>query len=151
MGQNPRASCGTSHCFHFLPDFSFIALPELFFLESLFHSLRICSIRTPVFCSPSLRFHRQLKYPLTCTHDVPQEAVSLLKCRSPSSQRQVCPPTGLGLGFFRALFLHMEAWSGPCVPQQCLSHPFPSVFPSLPSMHFHGDSATQSPICWKKA
>lgn len=93
MGQNPCASCGASPYFHFLPDFSFVAPPDLSFLVSLFHSLYICSIRTTVFCFPPLHFHRQLKWLWICTHTVPRESVSLLKFRSLSSQRQDYPPT----------------------------------------------------------
>lgn len=63
---------------------------------SLFHSLFICSVRAVVFhfhtCTLSLHFHRALKWLWICTHCVPQEAVSLLKFRSLSPQRQNYPP-----------------------------------------------------------
>lgn len=39
MGQNPCASCGASPYLRFLPDFSLVALPDRFFLVSLFHSV----------------------------------------------------------------------------------------------------------------
>lgn len=59
--KNPCASCGASPYFGFLPDFSLVALPDLCFMVSRFHSLCICSLMTTVFSFPSLPFHRQLK------------------------------------------------------------------------------------------